>query len=106
VLLGFTPKCLIKDFNTKLIGGRAREYLTSLIIHINAAPAYCQDKNGLGERHWQTLVTMARNWLASAELPGSFWFYAVIRAAEVYNCFPLKLPCGKWTTLLELAHNM
>ncbi len=80
--------------------------MNSLIIHANAARAYCQDKNGLAERHWQTLVTMARNWLASNELPGSFWFYAVIRAAEVCNYFPLKLPCGKWATPLELAHNM
>jgi hypothetical protein len=39
--LGFLPKCLISDFDTKLIGGKAREYLNSLLIHINAAPAYC-----------------------------------------------------------------
>jgi hypothetical protein len=37
-----------------------------LKIHVNAALAYHQDKNGLVERHWQTLVAMARNWLASA----------------------------------------
>ncbi len=75
--LGFLPKRLITDFDTKLIGGKAREYLNSLLIHTNAAPAYHQDKNGLAERHWQTLVAMARSWLASAELPSSFWFYAV-----------------------------
>jgi hypothetical protein len=36
-----------------------------LKIHVNAAPAHRQDKNGLVERHWQTIVAMARNWLAS-----------------------------------------
>jgi hypothetical protein len=104
--LGFLPKRLITDFDTKLIGGKAREYLNSLLIHTNAAPAYRQDKNGLAERHWQTLVAMARSWLASAELPGSFWFYAVKRAAETCNYFPIKLDCGTWTTPLELAHGI
>jgi hypothetical protein len=103
--LGFTPKCLITDCHTKLIGGRAGEYLNGL-IHINAAPAYCKDKNGFAERHWQTLVAMARNGLASAKFPGSLGFYAVKRAAEVCDYSPLKLPCGKWTTPLELAHNV
>jgi hypothetical protein len=59
-------KRVILDFDTKLIGGKAREYLNSLQIHIDAAPANRQDKNGLAERHWQTMVAMARNWLASA----------------------------------------
>lgn len=55
---------------------------------MNAAPDLCQDRNGLAEHHWQMLVAMARNWLASAELPGKFWFLAVKRAAEVCNYFP------------------
>jgi hypothetical protein len=49
---------------------------------------------------------MTRNWLASAELPGSFWFYAVKRAAEICNYFPIKLECGSWTAPLELAHKI
>ena len=65
--LGFVQRRLITDFDLKLICGRAREYLNSLLVHVNAAPANRQDKNGLVERHWQTMVSMARNWLASAE---------------------------------------
>jgi hypothetical protein len=103
--LGILPKQLISDFDTKLIGGKARDHLNSLNTHVNAAPANHQDKNGLVERHWQTMVAMARNWLASAELPASFWFYAVKRAAKVCNYFPLKLEDGTWTTPLQLAHN-
>jgi hypothetical protein len=72
--LGCFPKRLISDFDTKLIGGKAREYLNSLHIHVNAAPAHHQDRNGLAERHWQTMMSMAHNWLASAELPSKFWF--------------------------------
>jgi len=73
-------------------------------VHVNAAPANRQDKNGLVERHWQTMVSMARNWLASAELPSSFWFFAVRRAAEVCNYFPYKLEDGTYSTPFELAH--
>jgi hypothetical protein len=50
--IGMIPKRLISDFDLKLIGGEARDYLNSLLIHVNAAPPYHQDKNGLAERHW------------------------------------------------------
>jgi hypothetical protein len=83
--IGFSPRHLITDFDLKLVGGKAREYLNSLLTHVNAAPASRQDHNGLAERHWQTMVMMARNRLASAELPATFWFYAVKRAAEVFS---------------------
>jgi hypothetical protein len=102
--IGVLPRRIITDFDLKLIGGKAREYLNSLLIHFNAAPSDRQDKNGLVERHWQTLVSMSRNWLASAELPASFWFYAVRRAAEVCNYFPFKLEDNSITTPFELAH--
>jgi hypothetical protein len=88
----------------KLIGGKAREYLNSLLIHVNTAPANHQDKYGLAERHWQTIVNMARNWLASAELPSTFWFYAVQHAAEVCNYFPYRLEDGSYSTPFEIAH--
>jgi hypothetical protein len=74
------------------------------LVHVNAAPSYQQDKNGLAERHWQTMVSMARNWLASAELPASFWFYAIHHAAKVCNYFPYKLEDGEVSTPFELAH--
>jgi len=49
---------------------------------------------------------MARNWLASAESPAIFWFYAVKRAVEVSTYFPLKQARGTWTTPIELAHQV
>jgi hypothetical protein len=51
------------------------------------------------------MVAMARNWLASAELPSTFWFYAVNHAAEVCNYFPFLLEDGTYTTPFELAYN-
>jgi hypothetical protein len=102
--IGMIPKRIITDFDLKLVGGKTREYLNNLLVHVNAAPSYRQDKNGLAERHWQTMVTMARNWLASAELPQSFWYYAVRRAAEVCNYFPITLEDGSLITPFELVH--
>jgi len=48
--LGMVPKRIITDFDLKLVGGSARRYLNSLLVHVNAAPSYRQDKNGLAER--------------------------------------------------------
>lgn len=75
----------ISDLDMKLIGGKAHEYLNGLVVHANVAPSYHQDKNGLAECHWQTIVCMARNWSASAELPSTFWFYAACCTVEVCN---------------------
>jgi hypothetical protein len=102
---GNTPSRLITDFDLKLIGGKAREYLNSLLLHVNTAPDLHQDKNGLVERHWQMMVLMARNWLASAELPSTFWYFAVKRAAEVCNYFPYKLEDGSFITPFKRAHH-
>jgi len=105
-LLGFIPRRLISDFDLKLIGGKARDHLNKLLVHVNAAPATRRHRNGLAERHWQTGTAMARNGLTSAELPGKFWFHAVKRAAEICNYFPLKLGDGQWITPLELAYKV
>jgi hypothetical protein len=102
--IGMVPKRVVTDFDLNLIGGKARDYFNSLLVHVNAAPPYRQDKNGLAERHWQTIVNMARTWLASAELPSSFWFYAVRRAMEVCNYFPLTLEAGSLITPFEFVH--
>jgi hypothetical protein len=86
--IGFIPRHLISDFDLKLIGGRAREYLNGMLIHVNAAPPHRQDKNGLAERHWQTLVSMSRNWLASAELPSTFGTTPFIEQLKYVTIFP------------------
>jgi hypothetical protein len=51
------------------------------------------------------MVSMARNWLASTELPPSFWFYGIRRAAEVCNYFPSKREDGTFATPFELVHH-
>jgi hypothetical protein len=49
---------------------------------------------------------MARNWLVYAELPSSFWYYAVRRATEICNYFPMPLEDGKLSTPFELVHHV
>jgi hypothetical protein len=104
--IGIVPKRFFTDFDLKLVGGKARAYLNSLLVHVNAAPSYRQDKNSLAECHWQTIVSMDRNWLASSELPPSFWLYAVHRAAKVCNYFPIPLEDGSLPTPFELVHQL
>jgi hypothetical protein len=38
--LGVLPRQLITNFDLKRIGGKARDYINSLLIHVNAAPSY------------------------------------------------------------------
>jgi hypothetical protein len=102
--IGLIPKCIITDFDLKLVGGKAREYLNSLLVHVNVAPSYHQEKNGFSERHWLTIVNIAHNWLASAELPPTYWFYAVRHAAEVCNYFPITLEDKSFITPFKLVH--
>ena len=73
------------DFDEKIIGGPVRTLLNEHSIPILAAPPRRQSQNGLVERHWQTIVKMARNWLKAALLPSNFWWFAINRAVEVSN---------------------
>jgi hypothetical protein len=95
-----TPTRLVTNVYINFIGGKSREYLNSILIHINAVPSHLQDKNGLAEHHWQTMISMACNWLVTAS---TFWFYAVQHAAEVCNYFLFKLKDGSYTSPFELA---
>jgi hypothetical protein len=52
------------------------------------------------------MTSMARNWLASAELPAKFWYFAVKRVAKVCDYFPIHLEDGTWSTPLELARKV
>ena len=87
---GTTPNLIRTDFDHKLIGGTVADILTSEKIRIEAAPPYRQHQNGLVERHWQTMVNMARNWLTSAMLPSTYWYLAIKRACEVLNIMPVR----------------
>jgi hypothetical protein len=97
------PKLIRTDFDSKLIGGKVAEFLLSVGVPIESSPPYRQHQNGLVESHWQTVVSMARNWLTSSLLPSKYWFFAVKRACEVCNLLPTQ-HLDKVTTPFELVY--
>ena len=101
--VGEPPKLLRTDFDKKLIGSTARQFLDEHSIPIESAPPKRQHQNGLVERAWQSAVIMARNWLKSALLPSTYWYYAVKRAVEISNISPIKIN-NKVTTPFEQVH--
>ena len=61
--IGCKPKMICTDFDHKLCGEKVLSYFTNpetgtYIIY--TAPPRHQDKNGLTERHWQTILRMSR----------------------------------------------
>ena len=100
------PKLIRTDFDFKLMGGKVLELLDDRGIDIETAPPSRQDQNGLVERHWQTIVQMARNWMRSSLLPSTFWWYAIKRAVEVTNILPTShLNRNKPSTPFEIVFN-
>ena len=89
--MGTNPKYVRTDFDHKLIGRHVQQYIEDNGGVIESAPPDFQHQNGVCERNWRTILTMARNWLASSLVPASFWWHAVKRAAEVSNYLPIKL---------------
>ena len=93
--VGTKPRLIKTDFDHRLIGGQTRKYLLHIGVRVEAAPPRRQHQNGLIERHWQKIVTMARNWMKQQLLPSTFWFFAVKRAVEVSNMLPVITKQGK-----------
>ena len=87
------------------MGGAARTYLEEQKIRVEAAPPKRQHQNGLVERRWQSILTMARNWLRNELLPSTFWFFAIKRGCETMNILPTKHEKGKFSTPFENVHN-
>ena len=100
---GVPPKLIRTDFDHKIIGGKVKDFLLDKGIKTEASPPYRQHQNGLIERHWKTVVAMARNWLTSNLLPSKYWYFAVKRACEVLNVMPIKHD-GKITTPYEVVY--
>jgi hypothetical protein len=100
---GVKPRIIRTNFDHKLMGGEVASILQSKHLRVESAPPYRQHQNGIVERHWQTLVNMARNWLTSSMLPVDYWYFAIKRACEVSNMLPIKKK-GKLTTPYELLY--
>ena len=88
--VGVKPTLLRTDFDHKLLGGDVANYLLNEKIRVEGAPPKRQHQNGLVERNWRSIVTMARNWLRSSMLPAKYWWFALKRAVEISNIMPTK----------------
>ena len=87
---GGFPETIQCDFDPKLIGGKAIALLRSHGCRVRAAPPGRQDKNGLVERRWSLLTSMARSFLAEAKLPKKFWYWAIREACVRLNVLPIS----------------
>lgn len=95
---------IITDKDDKLLAGPAQLFLESNKVIVQGAPTEHQSQNGLAERNWQTVQGMARAWLANAQLPVPYWWWAVNRATEVLNYIPIKDENNNtYSTPFELA---
>ena len=57
---------------------------------LTTSAPYTPNQNGGTERMWRTLMEGARALLVRANLPASFWWYAMSHAAEVDAVIPLR----------------
>jgi hypothetical protein len=82
---GSLPHCLYTDFDNKLIAGPTEQFLHENGCKICASPNSHQDKNGLVECAWQTIVSMAHYYVTDMQMPRSFWYWALWQAVFVLN---------------------
>ena len=66
---------------------------------MRAAPPNRQDHNGLVENRWEVLTNMARAFLAEAQLPKRFWYWAIREACRQVNILPVS--CNKDSNNLQ-----
>ena len=103
--MGQTLRKIITDFDYKSMGRSVKKFLNEKGCVIESAPPKHQHQNELVERHWRTLVRMARSWSSSALLPSSFWFHAIKRACKVSNYLLIKLK-GQITSSHKIVHHV
>ena len=101
---GRLPHRFHSDFDRKLIGGNALQWILSNGSNIIAAPAGRQSSNRLVERTWITLTQMAQAFIAEKQVGREFWYFAVLHVAMMLNQVPGRLRL-KLTTPFELVRN-
>ena len=93
---------LYTAFDHRLLSGQTELYLNQRGCNIPGAPASRQHQNGLVERQWQTLMSMARSFLSNRKIPRSYWWWAIRHCSQIINFFPCTVNDNK-TTPLELV---
>ena len=87
---GGFPKRFRCDFDRRFLHGKVGRLLRSHGVKIGASPPHRHSQNGAVERNWNTAVEMGRAFLAEANLPKRYWFWAVREATIRMNMLPVK----------------
>jgi hypothetical protein len=87
---GGFPKRFRCDFDRRFLHGKVGRLLRSHGVKIGASPPHRHSQNGAVERNWNTAVEMGRSFLAEANLPKRYWFWAVREASIRMNMLPVK----------------
>jgi hypothetical protein len=87
---GGFPRRFRCDFDRCFLHGKVGQLLCSHGVKIGASPPYRHSQNGAIERNWNTAVEMGRSFLAKANLPKRYWFWAVREASIRMNMLPVK----------------
>ena len=101
---GGQPETIQCDYDPRFLGGIVSRLLHSNGIRIRSSPPYRQSQNGLAERTWGVLCRMARCLLTEAQLPKSYWYWAIREASLRLNMTPTPDPNGKATTPFTLYY--
>ena len=88
--LGKSIKTLRSDRGGEYLSQEFQGYLRGHGILSQWTPPYTPQHNGVSERRNRTLLDMVRTMMAFADLPKSFWGYALETAVYILNRVPSK----------------
>ena len=83
-------KIIRSDRGGEYVGQNFQQYLKDNGIISQVTPPYTPQHNGVSERRNRTLLDMVRSMMSKAELPLSYWGYALETAAHMLNLIPTK----------------
>ena len=87
---GFAIKAIRTDGGTEYVNADFKTFLQILGIDRQVTAAYTPQQNGVAERANRTILEAARAMLHAADLPQSFWSYAVHAAVYLRNRSPTR----------------
>ena len=88
--LGRSIKSLRSDRGGEYLSQAFLDYLRDNGILSQWTPPYMPQHNGVVERRNRTLLDMVRFMMGKADLPKSFWGYALVTAVYILNRVPSK----------------
>ena len=102
---GALPCRLYTDFDNKLIAGNTAQWLKENNCRVRAAPGGRQNQNGLVERAWSTITSMARSYITDMQMPRCYWYWVLRHSVYVINYLPCTVS-GITTTPHELVYGV